>query len=75
MHFAFVLDEPKVLLCSTDSNKWKAGDLTITILEPFSTLRLVFNGLMRNVAREEIDEETGEVEHIKFNFMCVLPIN
>ncbi|KAF2905991.1 hypothetical protein ILUMI_00185, partial [Ignelater luminosus] len=55
-------NEPEALLCSIPSRQWKAGGLSITIVEPLYRIRLLYNGFLKNL-------KNGKVEHVKFNFI------
>ncbi|KAJ8956354.1 hypothetical protein NQ318_015092 [Aromia moschata] len=44
---------------------WKINGLTMELLEPLRRLRIVFNGLLRNINVTEYEK----VEHVRFNFI------
>ena len=50
---------------STDhslNDSFKAGGLTLTVLEPFRRWRIAFNGMMRNI-------DTGKINHTRMNLI------
>ncbi|GLV36978.1 uncharacterized protein CBL_02189 [Carabus blaptoides fortunei] len=62
-------EHPLILLCSIPNRKWEAGGLHLNIVEPFSTLRVTFNGCLRNVIRNDELTERGDIEHVYFSFI------
>ncbi|KAJ8916677.1 hypothetical protein NQ315_000322 [Exocentrus adspersus] len=62
----FVLPEEHGLrLMKTSKDEWKVNGLSIETLEPYIRLRIVFNGLLRNVSIQHYEK----VEFVRFSFI------
>ncbi|XP_048521630.1 putative phosphoenolpyruvate synthase isoform X2 [Dendroctonus ponderosae] len=58
-------DSQKVHQVSVKEQIWKINGLSIETLEPYRRLRIVFNGLLQNIACKT----PKKIEHIQFNFI------
>ncbi|XP_060534169.1 prodigiosin synthesizing transferase PigC-like isoform X2 [Cylas formicarius] len=62
----------KVRIASVKENQFKVNGLTVETLESFKRVRIVFNGLLRDISCRSYDK----VEHVQFNFIfncCASP--
>ncbi|XP_022901030.2 rifampicin phosphotransferase-like [Onthophagus taurus] len=64
--YVFPNDE-ETLICSIQSRQWKANALSIQVLKPYTRLRIIFNGILKNKFPPKNDQ--NDLEHIQFNFI------
>jgi len=55
----------KVHLTTVKENQWKINGLLVETLDPYRRVRIVYNGLLQNVACKSYEK----IEHIQFNFI------
>ncbi|KAL1502561.1 hypothetical protein ABEB36_007686 [Hypothenemus hampei] len=55
-------EHEKTYLKTINDLTWKINGLTIETLDPFKRVRIIFNGLLRNVSKNRI-------EHVQFSFI------
>lgn len=63
--FIFILEDGGVYVTNLAKEQWKVKGLSIEVLEPYRRMRIIFNGLLRNVAMKNREQ----VEHVQFHFM------
>nr|XP_023026704.1 uncharacterized protein LOC111514686 [Leptinotarsa decemlineata] len=57
-----------VLQTNLTKKQWAIGGAKIELLEEFRKLRIIFNGLLRNISYTTQER----IEHVQFNFMYVI---
>lgn len=65
LYNSHILDKTHIVLTSIPKDQWKVQGLSVEILEPYRRLRILFNGMLRNLG----PEGTQHVEHVQFRFM------
>lgn len=64
--YTFVdVDDGNVHLTNLAKDQWKVRGLSIDVLEQHRRMRIIFNGLLKNIGRKGNEN----IEHVQFHFM------